>query len=304
MPGPSNTHKGKKARRASGKKPRASIESTASSASSTRLDIRTPSPDPAGGALDVTVVVASLDDAEEHDNMQLPEDGYDFKPQEPPLRFADPEFETDAQLDAFRFNPERPFIHDPGNGHRVRSMAHFLPSFFAQPPALPSEDPLAAEFASEEVREMLLLLCNKGGVLTEEMALALWYNKSRATSRVCPACQRLYRLGDVLPEHVDDESDERPWKTPPPQLEREQQISGLCSSLCFILASYNYPAAIKYAWGTMADEMDEEVWTLLNTSPEGPQPPESIGLGMLVRMTRLHDLGLAQLVLHDDDDID
>jgi len=55
----------------------------------------------------------------------------------------------------------------------------------------------------------------------------LWYNKSRATGRICPACQRLYRLGDVLPDHLNDEFGQ-PVNLPHPQLDREQQISGLC----------------------------------------------------------------------------
>jgi hypothetical protein len=52
----------------------------------------------------------------------------------------------------------------------------------------------------------------------------------RSTSRICPACQRLYRLGDVLPDHIDDDEHERPEQRPAPQLEREQEISGLCAS--------------------------------------------------------------------------
>ncbi|KAJ7145804.1 hypothetical protein C8R44DRAFT_755921 [Mycena epipterygia] len=182
--------------------------------------------------------------------------------------------------------PKKPFIHDPGNGKRVRDTRAFLSSFFAQPPAL--DDPLCAEFSQDEVLQMLFT------VLPEETALILWYNKSRATSRICPACQRLYHLGDVLPDHLDDDENAH-VNQQLPQLEREQKISGLCSTVCFILASYNYPAAIKSAWGHTADEMNDEAWALLNSSGEGhANSGVSVGLGMLVRMTRLHDLGLAQ----------
>lgn len=46
----------------------------------------------------------------------------------------------------------------------------------------------------------------------------------------------------------------------------------------------------------MADEMDEETWDLLNGPDESTtMSEESRSLGMLVKMTRLHDLGLAQL---------
>lgn len=56
-----------------------------------------------------------------------------------------------------------PNIYDPGNGPRVRDTRAFLSSFFALPPAL--EDPLCAEFAQEEILQML---CT---VLPEEIAI-------------------------------------------------------------------------------------------------------------------------------------
>lgn len=59
--------------------------------------------------------------------------------------------------------PQTPYIHDPGNGPRVRDTRAFLNSYFAQPPGL--NDPLCAEFAQEEVCQML---CT---VLPEETAL-------------------------------------------------------------------------------------------------------------------------------------
>ncbi|EAU87554.1 hypothetical protein CC1G_12353 [Coprinopsis cinerea okayama7 len=217
-----------------------------------------------------------------------------------------PEIDSD-RVEEIMFTP--PFIHDPGNGPRVRDAKAFLASrFFAQPPAW--DNPMCAEFAQEEVLQMLMT------VLPDETARILWYNKSRATSRICPACQRLYRLGDILPDHIPDSTSDSseskptppvPPKTPSPYLYREQEISGLCSPVCFILASFNFPHAIKSTWGRMADEMDDKAWDLLN------QPTQGLGgaalggngkgqgsvtgqaLGMVVRMTRLHDLGLAQL---------
>ena len=56
-----------------------------------------------------------------------------------------------------------PFIYDPGNGPRVRNVPAFLASTFAAPPTL--DDPLCAEFAQEEMLEMLC------AVLPEETAL-------------------------------------------------------------------------------------------------------------------------------------
>ncbi|KAJ7512662.1 hypothetical protein B0H11DRAFT_1946765 [Mycena galericulata] len=278
MPGPRNSKKTQK----NGKKrtkPRLSIESTSSSgsyaseystASSESQDIRTPPP--------ISPVHAHAP--------KLADERAD-------ALFLEGE-EGPSYVEEGDWLPQKPFIHDPGNGKRVRDARAFMASFFAQPPAM--EDPLCAEFSQDEVLQML---CT---VLPEETALILWYNKSRATSRICPACQRLYHLGDVLPDLMDEGYDARAGQPPPPPLEREQEISGLCSAVCFIMASYNYPAAIKSAWGHTADEMDDEAWALLNSPGEGnASSGVSVGLGMLVRMTRLHDLGLAQLCLPDVD---
>ena len=56
-----------------------------------------------------------------------------------------------------------PNIYDPGTGPRVRNAREFLASYFAQPPSL--NDALCAEFAQEEILEML---CT---VLSEDMAI-------------------------------------------------------------------------------------------------------------------------------------
>ncbi|TFY55449.1 hypothetical protein EVG20_g9314 [Dentipellis fragilis] len=163
---------------------------------------------------------------------------------------------------------QKPMIHDPGNGPRVQDARAFMRSSFAQPAC--TSDPLCAEFAQPEVLQMLHT------VLPEETALFLWYNKSRRIGRVCPACRRLYNLGDALPLAL-----------------REQEISGLCSPLCFILASFHCPGAIRSTWGRMAEELDDTTWKQLNTP--GPKTQSDLGLSMLLKMTRLHDLGLAQL---------
>ncbi|KAF8346647.1 hypothetical protein F5887DRAFT_834094, partial [Amanita rubescens] len=186
------------------------------------------------------------------------------------------------------FLPPIPYIYDPGNGPRVRDTHAFLSSrYFAQKPAM--HIPLCAEFAQPEILEMLRT------ILPEETALILWYNKSRATSRICPACQRLYHLGESLPGLIADEP-LPPKQHDPPYLRSEQEMSGLCSPVCFILASYDYPGAIKKAWGRTVDEIDDETWEIMN-GPAGGNGTSELGtaLGMLVKMTRLHDLGLGQL---------
>jgi hypothetical protein len=56
-----------------------------------------------------------------------------------------------------------PYLHNPGTGPRVRAMRPFLASTFASAPSW--DDPLCAEFAQEEVLQMLCTL------LPEEIAL-------------------------------------------------------------------------------------------------------------------------------------
>ncbi|THH21858.1 hypothetical protein EUX98_g8260 [Antrodiella citrinella] len=189
---------------------------------------------------------------------------------------------------------KRPFIEDPGSGIRVRDTREFLSSRFAAPPSL--DDELCAEFAQDEVLQML---CS---VLPDETALILWYNKSRLRARICPACQRLYRLGDVLHDplgqtdlSMDPENEARVSEN----RFREQQISGLCSPVCFILAAFNYPAAIRSTWGRMAEDISDETWELLGIAPSVQS--NDMGLGMLLKMTRCHDLGLGQLLFPDLD---
>lgn len=67
------------------------------------------------------------------------------------------------------------------------------------------------------------------------------------------------------------------------------------SPLCFILASYNYPNIIRSTWGRMAEDLDDETWALLNIPARAQPGQEDVGLSMVLKMTRLHDLGLAQL---------
>ena len=59
--------------------------------------------------------------------------------------------------------PREPPVYDPGTGPRVKSMDEFLRSSFASEPTW--DDELCAEFAQEEMLEMLRT------VLPEEMAL-------------------------------------------------------------------------------------------------------------------------------------
>lgn len=94
-----------------------------------------------------------------------------------------------------------------------------------------------------------------------------------------------------------------PHETPTPLLS-EQIISGICSPICYMLAAHRAPIAAKAAWGCMAEDLDDVTWMQLDKL-EHPQSAKMLpseagaGLGMLLKMTRLHDLGLAQLCVPD-----
>ena len=131
---------------------------------------------------------------------------------------------------------EPPFIHDPGNGPRVRDVKAFLGSSFAQP--VTSE-----KLGQKEVLEKLLKVLPEetaqvGGRMrvahniNDWYAKILWYNKSRLKSRICPCCLRLYNIGDKLADLLDtsgEEMTDRPVQSVR-QL-REQELSGICGSV-------------------------------------------------------------------------
>ncbi|VDC02260.1 unnamed protein product [Peniophora sp. CBMAI 1063] len=185
-------------------------------------------------------------------------------------------------------------LYDSGTGPRVRDVRAFMSSSFAQPPWL--ADPLCAEFAMPEVLQMLQT------VLPPDTAMILWYNKSRKTSRVCPACQRVYSLGDTLKSPVGRDGQKAPEadkdKPISPQLLQEQILSGLCSPICFLMASFHHPDAIQTVWGRMAETIDDKTWAALDAIPPSTNN-NGHGLAMLLKMTRLEDLGLSQLLEPD-----
>jgi hypothetical protein len=69
------------------------------------------------------------------------------------------------------------------------------------------------------------------------------------------------------------------------------------SPICFFMSSFHNPDAIRAAWGCMAEELDDATWAAL----DAPAPRDDHGLSMLLKMTRLHDLGLAQLCMPELD---
>ena len=71
--------------------------------------------------------------------------------------------------------------------------------------------------------------------------------------------------------------------------------------MCFVLAAFNYPGAIRAAWGRMAEELDAETWDLLD-GPGTAAVQNDRGLGRLLKMTRCADLGLGEMFFPDDED--
>ncbi|OCB85984.1 hypothetical protein A7U60_g6879 [Sanghuangporus baumii] len=209
-------------------------------------------------------------------------------------------------------SPSNPFIVDPGNGPRVRNMDAFLSSFFCPPVAVDNDECMM--FSREEFVSVL------ESVLPREVALIAWYNKTRTHERICPACQRTYRLGDTLADPISGELINTNDRRTPPHVLREQQLSGFCSFPCFFLASYSsHPYAAEVAqgtWGLRSDELSPQVRSLLDATdprtasilryglaactPSLLEGTENIsndqGLGRLLRLTRRKDLGFGEVL--------
>ena len=66
------------------------------------------------------------------------------------------------------------------------------------------------------------------------------------------------------------------------------------STVCFVLASLNYPEAIGLIFGRSAGDMEEITWEYLTKL--GSNERDDGGLSMMLRMMRLDDLGLGQLL--------
>ena len=64
------------------------------------------------------------------------------------------------------------------------------------------------------------------------------------------------------------------------------------------MASFHHPDAIQTVWGRMAETIDDKTWTALDAIPPSTSN-NGHGLAMLLKMTRLEDLGLSQLLEPD-----
>ncbi|KAF8591674.1 hypothetical protein K439DRAFT_1626657 [Ramaria rubella] len=161
------------------------------------------------------------------------------------------------------------------NGSRVVDVAAFLASHHAAPPSTSLDDP-----AYTALRTMLLT------VLPSETAMILWYNKTRTSARICAACRRFYALGDILFPHLVDDTRGSRAEYVDPRNGAEKRISGLCSLMCFGLASYSWPGAIG-AWGKWASEIDASTHALL----QGPGANiADEGLGAVMKLSRVENI--------------
>jgi hypothetical protein len=78
----------------------------------------------------------------------------------------------------------------------------------------------------------------------------LWYNKSRAKSRICPACLRLYNIGDEL-NSLTSEEDLTGKVALSARLLREQEMSGFCGSILLLIEKgncnkYRFAGVLRY----------------------------------------------------------
>ena len=96
--------------------------------------------------------------------------------------------------------PQSTYIHDPGNGPRVRDTRAFLTSFFAQPPTL--DDPLCAEFAQSEVCQMLCTVLPEETALVRPIAFTFIYWWNNTFDRYCGITKVVKQVGYVLPANV------------------------------------------------------------------------------------------------------
>ncbi|KAG8927265.1 hypothetical protein FRC02_008342, partial [Tulasnella sp. 418] len=190
-------------------------------------------------------------------------------------------------VNAFDLNAPS-YLTDPGNGPRVTDLWAFMNSMLSDAPS--ESDPECLDFGSPEVYPILTQL------LPTDLALIIWYNKTRETGRICPACRRVYHIGDKLLPHNTTSQAHPSGQTEEflrPRKEREQKISGLCDWLCFGIAAYRWPGCVE-AWGRIASEIDERLIEYMNTLGD-PNVKDDLGMGQLIRMTRNEDLGIEDI---------
>lgn len=134
--------------------------------------------------------------------------------------------------------------------------------------------------------------------------------------RVCPACRRVYNLGESLLPHLNKAL---PDTAGPEKTGNEQRLSGICTVLslflsdafmlnsflgsfpCFALASYKYGAGGALAHGLRSDQLDE----LTKDTLAGPGAPiDDGGLSMYLNISRMDGLELLDTLAWSIDQVD
>ncbi|KAF8317938.1 hypothetical protein DL93DRAFT_2076473 [Clavulina sp. PMI_390] len=176
----------------------------------------------------------------------------------------------------------RTYLNPSGGDQRLSGVLEFLDTPYAEPPSL--TDIRYAPFARHDVLDVLRRY------LPEELALTVWYNKSRKEGRICAVCRRFYKLGDTLPPLISADTTDHDAD---PRCKAERHISGLCTFVCFGTAAFNTPGA-GGAWGKMESQLDRETARAINNPP--PPSVDDEGLGTLFKLTRRADVGVGHYI--------
>lgn len=234
----------------------------------------------------------------------IEDDGYRERHRHADLAVYDDEedenVDHEAEAQIAHLESSASYIYDPGNGPRVRDFLAFLKSPFAAPVAQSflhvGVDPGSLRDIQSDAAEQKYSAANIIPVLNRflpgEFATLLWFNRTRKTQRICPACQRLYNLADDLPPLIMPAQGEAP-EADPEGIRRERELSGICSLPCFALATYNYGPAAVWAYGLMLPEIDEDA---LDAIESGGSGVDDQGLSTYVRMTRYDGSGLLEFL--------
>ncbi|TFK54015.1 hypothetical protein OE88DRAFT_1732743 [Heliocybe sulcata] len=126
------------------------------------------------------------------------------------------------------------FLRRSGAGLHVTNVSQFLASSYADPVG-PSEEHRGWVLGQDDVKRMF------GGA--PDLGAIFLFNKQRETQRVCPACRRVYRVGEgVAGTHLQTSSSER----------QEQELSGICSYPCAVVMG------AADVMGKSADELHQQ----------------------------------------------
>ncbi|PVF99303.1 hypothetical protein CPB86DRAFT_796705 [Serendipita vermifera] len=192
---------------------------------------------------------------------------------------------------------EEPCVFDPGNGPRVRNFVGFMKSAYA----VAQETSFGADLLRTASASTVIPLLTR--ILPGEFATVMWYNRTRTTHRVCPACQRIYHLGEALRPHVKElepDRNEDPDYESDRQMTKQERLayaeqwrSGICSFPCYALATYNYGMEGILAYGLPWQDLDDAIREVLEGEGLGI---DDQGLSHYIRVSRLDPPELCEAI--------